>query len=225
MLFENHSVVGSNHAVYDGRTNHVEKQGDVVSNTEIDVSVMTKVVAALQEFIGHVPSTNEPKSIDPKKRAQHIAMMASAKAAAVSGTLALPPGPLGMLTIIPDLLTVWKIQAQMVADIAGAFGKEAALSQEQMLYCLFKHAAAQAMRDIVVRVGERIIVRRATLKIMQVALQKIGIKITQRLIGKSITRWLGPLAALGVAGYAYYDTAKVAETAIDFFESDIEREG
>ena len=77
MLFENHSVVGSNHAVYDGRTNHVEKQGDVVSNTEIDVSVMTKVVAALQEFIGHVPSTNEPKSIDPKKRAQHIAMMAS----------------------------------------------------------------------------------------------------------------------------------------------------
>lgn len=82
---------------------------------------------------------------------------------------------------------------------------------------------AQVMKDIAVKVGERMLVRRATLKIMQVALQKIGIKITQRLIGKSITRWLGPLAALGVAGYAYYDTAKVAETSIEFFACEIEQ--
>lgn len=194
-----------------------------MAGTEIDASIVAKVVSALQHFIGHVPTTNEPKASDPKKRSQQIAMLAGAQAATVSGTLALPPGPLGMLTIVPDLLAVWKIQAQMVADIAGAFGKNAHLSQEQMLYCLFKHAAAQVMKDIAVKVGERMLVRRATLKIMQVALQKIGIKITQRLIGKSITRWLGPLAALGVAGYAYYDTAKVAETSIEFFACEIEQ--
>jgi Co/Zn/Cd efflux system component len=195
-----------------------------MSKTDIDVSGITaKVVTALQNFIGHVPTTSEPKAVDPKKRSQEIATMASAKAAAVSGTLALPPGPLGMLTIIPDLLTVWKIQAQMVVDIAGAFGKQGFLSQEQMLYCLFKHAAAQAMRDIVVRVGERLLVRRATLKMMQVTLQKVGVKVTQRIIGKSATRWLGPLAALGVAGYAYYDTAQVAKTSIEFFGCEIEQ--
>lgn len=77
------------------------------------------------------------RQVIQKKRSQQIAMLAGAQAATVSGTLALPPGPLGMLTIVPDLLAVWKIQAQMVADIAGAFGKNAHLSQEQMLYCLF----------------------------------------------------------------------------------------
>ena len=192
-----------------------------MSKSPTEESVSSKVVSALQDFLGDVPSTKETIASDPVKRARQVAIKASAKAAAVSGTLALPPGPLGMLTIIPDLIAVWKIQGQMVADIAGAFGKQEFLSQEQMLYCLFKHAAAQALRDIVVRVGERLLVRRTTLQIMQRSLQKIGVRITQRLAGKSVARWLGPLAALGVAGYAYYDTAKIAETAIEFFESDI----
>ena len=116
---------------------------------------------------------------------------------------------------------MWKIQAQMVADIAGAFGKENYLSREQMLYCLFRHTAAQAMRDIAVRVGERMLVRRATLKVLESSLQKIGVRLTQRLLGKSVTRWLGPLAALGVAAYSYYDTGKVAQSSIDFFGSDL----
>jgi len=59
----------------------------------------------------------------------------------VAGTLALPPGPLGWMTILPEMVGVWKIQAQMVADIAALYGKTATLTQEQMLYCLFKHTA------------------------------------------------------------------------------------
>ena len=63
-------------------------------------------------------------------------------------SLALPPGPLGYVTILPDLVGIWRIQAQMVADMAGVYGQQAFLSREQMLYCLFRHAAAQAMRDV-----------------------------------------------------------------------------
>ena len=188
-----------------------------VSNTNI----YAKVVAALQEFLGKIPTTTEPIASNPQKRASEIATTACVKAAAVSGALALPPGPLGMLTIIPDLIAIWKIQAQMVADIAGAYGKVMYLTQESMLYCLFKHAASQALRDIVVRVGERLLIRRPMLKAMQLMLQKVGVKITQRLVGKSISRWLGPLAAMGVAGYAYYDTAQVSKTAIEFCASDV----
>ena len=184
-------------------------------------SVAAKIVAALQDFLGDVPSTKETAVKDPFKRSQQIAVKASAKAAAISGTLALPPGPFGMLTIIPDLIAVWKIQGQMVADIGGTFGKQAFISQEQMLYCLFKHTASHAVRGVVVRVGERLLIRKTTLKMMESALRKVGVRITQRLLGKSVTRWLGPLAALGIAGYAYYDTAKVAETAVEFFDSDL----
>jgi hypothetical protein len=93
-----------------------------------------------------------------------------------------------------------------------------------MLYCLFRHAAAQAMRDIVVRVGERILIRRPTLTAIQRVMQTVGIRITQRLAGNAIARWLPIVGALGVGAYAYYDTGQVAETALDLFRREIEVE-
>jgi hypothetical protein len=122
------------------------------------------------------------------------------------------------------MVVVWKIQAQMVADIAAYYGKKRVLTQEQMLYCLFKHTASQAVRDLVVRVGERVIVRRATVRATQAVAQRIGLKVTQRALAKSASRWLPVVGALGVAAYAYYDTAQVASTTIDLCERDIEVE-
>lgn len=179
---------------------------------------------ALERALSEIPRTDEPESGSPEDRAREIARKAAIKAAGFSGGLALPPGPIGYVTIIPDLVGIWKIQAQMVADMAGAFGQEAYLSREQMLYCLFRHAAAQAMRDVVVRVGERVLIRRPTLSVLQRILRKIGIRITQRLAGNAIARWLPIVGALGVGAYAYYDTGQVAETALDLFRREIEVE-
>jgi hypothetical protein len=128
------------------------------------------------------------------------------------------------VTILPDLVSIWKIQAHMVADMAGAFGQQVYLGREQMLYCLFRHAAAQAMRDVVVRVGERILIRQPTFHVVQRVLRKVGVRITQRLTAGAIARWLPIVGALGVGAYAYYDTGRVAETAIDLFSREIELE-
>ena len=92
----------------------------------------------LFDVIIQIPATAEPASETPEARCRVIIRGAALKAAGTSGTLALPPGPWGMLTVLPDLVTVWKIQAQMVADIAGTYGQTALLSQEQMLYCMFQ---------------------------------------------------------------------------------------
>jgi hypothetical protein len=175
---------------------------------------------AILEAVSSVPATTEQKSPLPRERVRAIQTTAALKAAAVSGTLALPPGPYGIATLIPDLLVVWRIQAQMVADIAGAYGRAATLSQEQMLYCLFRHAAAQVVRDLVTRVGERIVFRQATLRALQTAAAKIGVQVSQRMIAKSVARWLPVVGSLGVAGYAYYDTAQVGATAIELFDGD-----
>jgi hypothetical protein len=180
--------------------------------------------AALGRFLSQIPDTDEPEGRSPEERARVIARNAAIKAAVASGALALPPGPLGYVTIIPELVAIWKIQAQMVADIAGTFGKTAHLSREQMMFCLFRHAAAQAMRDIVVRVGERVFIRRPTLRVFQKILSMIGQQITQRLAGRTISRWLPIVGALGVGAYAYYDTGQVAKTAIDLFRREIEFE-
>ncbi len=192
--------------------------------SDVPAEHVSKIVQMLQDFISDIPSTSEAKADDPVSRSKSLGNSAAAKAAIVSGTLSIPPGPWGMVTIIPDLVAVWKIQAQMVADIAGAFGKSATLTREQMLYCLFKHAVSQAVRDLVVRVGERILVKRASLRLIQKILQRIGVKVTQRLAGRFISRWLPIIGAVGVGAYAYYDTAQVAQTSIEFFQQDIDVE-
>ena len=184
----------------------------------------TEIAEAILGFIGRIPSTAEIRSDAPVDRARSIAAAAAAKAAITAGSLALPPGPLGWLTILPELVAIWKIQTKMVADIAGAFGQKAFLTREQMIYCLFRHTAAQAVRDLVVRVGERFLVRRVSLRSTRAIAEKVGVRVTQRAIGKGVARWLPIVGALGVAGYAYYDTAQVARTAIDLFQREIETE-
>ena len=182
------------------------------------VETARAIAKAILDVVSSVPHTAELRSTTPRERGRVIANQAALKSAAVSGTLALPPGPLGVLTLVPDLVVVWRIQAQMVADIGGAYGKTAALSQEQMIYCLFRHAAAQVMRDLGVRVGERFMFRPATLRLLQVIAQRLGLTVTQRLIAKSVARWLPVVGSLGVAAYAYYDTGQVAATAMSLFE-------
>jgi hypothetical protein len=179
------------------------------------------VQRAILGVLAHIPITREPHRSSPVTRARVIAKTAARKAATVSGSLSLPPGPLGWLTIIPDLTMVWKIQSQMVADIAGAFGKTAFLGQEQMLYCLFRHAAAQTVRRFAVRAGERIIIRRAGPHVLETAARKIGLPVAKRLVGRGISRWLPVIGAAGVAGFAYYDTMRVAATTIELFRSEI----
>jgi hypothetical protein len=196
----------------------------LVSSTESEAAIASKVATGILKFIGEVPDSDERKSRTPAEAARKIATKSAVRAAAAAGTLALPPGPLGWLTILPEMIAVWKIQAHMVADIAAFYGKKGNLTQEQMLYCLFKHTASQAVRDLVVRVGERMIVKRATLRVLQTVAERVGAKVTQRVIAKTASRWLPVVGALGVASYAYYDTAQVAKMAIELFEQDIEVE-
>ena len=181
------------------------------------------ITEALLGFLGHIPESQRGPAASPLEAARMIAGSAASRAATTAGVLALPPGPLAWATILPEIVAVWKIQAQMVADIAAVFDKKAQLSREQMLYCLFRHTAAQAVRDLVVRVGERYLVKKASYGAIETAARKIGIKITQRALGKGISRMIPVLSAVGVGGYAWYDTARVARTAINLFEAPIDQ--
>ena len=175
------------------------------------------IAGALLDLISRIPDSDEQPSPVASDRAHALATAAAKRSALTAGALALPPGPLGWLTLLPEIFALWRIQAQLVADIAAAFGQSASLSREQMLYCLFRHAAAQAVRDLAVQVGGRLIVRRASLSVLQTIAGVIGIRISQRLLGKGIARWLPVLGALGVGTYAYFDTLQVARTATDLF--------
>jgi uncharacterized protein (DUF697 family) len=184
--------------------------------------LLDKLFRVLFKVINQIPRSAEQQTSDAVVRARKLVSGASVKAAAISGSLALPVGPLAWLTILPDLAAIWRLQAQLVADIGAVFGKEGKLTEESMIYCLFKHAAAQLVRDLVTRMGERIVVQRASLRVTENLLEGIGIRISQRVARGGISRLLPIIGAVAVAGYAYYDTEQVGQTAIEFFSRDIE---
>jgi len=184
-------------------------------------TMITRIVDTLQEVFTNVPTSTEPKAADPVARAKVIGKSASMKAAAISSALALPPGPAGLLTIIPDLLLIWKLQGQMVADVAGAYGKSVVLTREGMLYCLFKHAGAQMVRNMVVAEGSRLLIRRATPEILTKTLERVGLTFSSRIAGQAASRWLPVAGAMGVGAFAYYDTNRISKTAQQTFAADI----
>lgn len=184
----------------------------------------SRISDAILDFVGQVPKTTQHAMADPHNEARRLARAAARKASVLAGGFALPPGPLGWLTVLPELLAVWKLQKQLIADIAGVYGSEAKLTREQMLYCLFRHTAAQAVRDLVVRMGERFIVRRVTSSAFQLAARRVGVSLTKHAIGSGVSRWLPIVGAVGVGAYAFWDTTRVAKTAIELFGSGIEIE-
>ena len=179
------------------------------------------IAAALLDFISNVPASRIGSSGDPASEARRLAIRAARRAAVTAGSLALPPGPLGWLTLLPELVAIWKIQAQMVSDIASAYGRHATLGREQMMWCLFRHTAAQAFRDLVVRVGDRLVFRRMSWSMAERVARQVGIKVTRRTLSKGASRWLPVIGAFGVGAYAHYDTRQVASTAIAMFEGEI----
>jgi hypothetical protein len=176
------------------------------------------VVDAVEDLVAGVPPSREKTAGAPADAAKAIARKAASRAAAVSGALALPPGVFGLLTVVPDLVAIWRIQAQLVADVAGLYGKEMQLTRTHMLYCLFRHASSQLARDVVVRAGERFLVRQLSGGALRSVLSSIGISVTQRLAGTAASRWIPVLGAAAVAGYAYFDTLQVAKTAVRLLE-------
>ena len=183
------------------------------------VSPFGAVADGIEAIVGGVPASRERSTGEPRAAALALGRKAAGRAAALSGTLALPPGLLGMLTVLPDLVAIWRIQAQMVSDIAGLYGKEMQLTRTHMLYCLFRHAASHVTRDFVVRAGERFIIRQLSGGALRSVLTSIGISVTQRIAGTAASRWLPVIGAAAVAAYAYYDTVQVAKTAIRMLES------
>ena len=183
------------------------------------------VERALERFLAKVPSSEERAADDPAARSLRIARAAARRASAISTTLSLPPGPFGLATVVPDLMAIWDVQRKMVADIAAAHGQTATLTRESMLHCLFKHGGAAMLRDLVIRAGERFVIRTATSQGLRRVLAKVGVHVSHQAIGRGVSRFVPLLGAMGVGAYAYYDTRQVAANAIDLFSREVVVEG
>ncbi len=180
------------------------------------------ITKALTDFVASIPESKLSKARDPIVESEILIAKASWKSATVSGGLALVPGPYGMATVVPDMIAVWKVQGQLIADIAAVYGKTEHLNQETLLYCLFKNTESALFKDIFVRVGEKFLVKRMTLQYMEELLVELGFRVTQKVVGKALGRWILFIGAAAVAWYTKRETRQAGEAAKEFFSVEIE---
>ena len=171
------------------------------------------IIEALERVLADIPASGAERADRPDSAAKSIARRAAKRAAMLSGSLALPPGPLGFMTLLPDLYLIWQTQRQMVADIFGVYGRSAELTRTHMLYCLFRHAASHVLRDVAVRGGQRMVIRQLSGGALRSTLGSIGMTVSQRIAGNATARWIPLAGAAAVGAYAYWDTLQVASTA------------
>ena len=146
------------------------------------------IIDALERVLSDIPAAGTARAELPDNAAKAIARRAAKRAAVLSGSLALPPGPLGFVTVLPDLYLIWQTQRQMVADIFGVYGRSAELTRTHMLYCLFRHAASQVLRDVAVRGSQRVVIQQLSGGALRNALGGVGRSVTQRLAGNAAGR-------------------------------------
>ncbi|MEI6053411.1 MAG: hypothetical protein WCQ44_11960, partial [Opitutaceae bacterium] len=61
-------------------------------------------------------------------------------------------------------------------------------------------------------------------RVIQKLLQRISIQVTQKTVGKALSRWLPIVGPVLIGGYSLLDTRAVGKTAIDTFSREIEIE-
>ncbi|MCT8334374.1 hypothetical protein NUH30_11895 [Leptospira sp. 85282-16] len=181
---------------------------------------LVELFAGLEDYRSPYAPTIQP----PDNLIQELVQNASFKSGLVSATCSLPPGPLGILSILPELLFMYRIQGHLILDIAALYGKEVQVTKELLLYCLFKHGGAHVFRKIIEESSLKILIRPTTVKVFQNMLERLGLMISKSLIRKQFARWI-PIGGAVVTGtFAYYDTKRVGKTAMELFSKEIHAE-
>ena len=158
---------------------------------------------------------------DPSEIIESLIQSAALKSAAVSATLSLPPGPFGWLTVIPELFFIYRIQGHLIKDVATLYGRDAKLTKELMLYCMFKHGGSHLFRRVVEEASARVIIRPSTIGFFEMILTKIGIRVSKKFIQGGLIRWIPLIGAALTGSFAYLDTRNVGKTANEMLAKEI----
>ncbi|MFE8646509.1 hypothetical protein ACFX58_15625 [Sphingomonas sp. NCPPB 2930] len=140
--------------------------------------------------------------------------------AMISGGSSLIPGPWGMLAVTPELVIVIKNQVQMIYDIGQALGQEEKITKELLLGIFFAAAGTGAGGLLTVQ-GGKVLVRRASLRVIQKIIAMLGGRITQQALKSAISKWLPVVGAAAMAAWTGYMTRNIGRKAEEIFKLDI----
>jgi uncharacterized protein (DUF697 family) len=200
-----------------------DKSGKLGSDSALNSRSVSFLEGLIELFAGldDYRSPYAPTIQPPKQVIEQLVQNASFKTGLASATCSLPPGPFGILTILPELLVIYRIQGQLIKDIAAIYGKDVHVTRELLLYCMFKHGGAQVFRKIIQETSLKILIRPTTVRAFQSVMERLGLMISKTIIRKQFARWIPLGGAVFTGTFAYFDTKKVGSTAVELFSKEI----
>lgn len=198
-----------------GREEENQEQTLATRLGEFLESAFESVALTRREHFQHHPERRPPPG-DINSIMTSYANMNGAIAAAAN----LIPGPFGALTILPELTGIIRNQIQMIYDIGVAQGREAHLNGDLLLSIFYTVTGGGAISLAAVK-GGQLVVKRASLRVLQRIIVWLGGKITQRALKAFLARWV-PIVGAGAMGlWARQSTIAMGRKAAELLSHDI----
>ncbi len=173
------------------------------------------------ELVTNVPEPKLAGKPSDEVFVKSLIRQSAVKSSSVSAALSIPGGVAGVLSVLPDVYSVWRIQAQMISNIAAAYGKNNLLSREQMLWCMFRQMGVGLIKELVIQQGGRYLVQHYGKKNLLSLIQKLGVKIAHQQSARMAGRVLPVIGSLSAGALTYYDTQRVGKNAMQLYSRDI----
>lgn len=159
-------------------------------------------------------SRKSPPKPDDVKR--FIAVTTSMNAGMVTGLNLLIPGPLGMLTVLPEYAIMERNNMHMVCDIAAAHDKLDDLRIEHVLasYIGDYKQGKQAMGKIMLP----LLTQNTSITLIKKLATNVGVRLTK----KSVIRFVPVAGAALLGAWATYTTIQLGRQASELFADEIE---
>lgn len=163
----------------------------------------------------------DPDRIKVTGTPEEMITQAGREAFAVSSAAGLVPGPLGLAAIVPELVSVTKIQLNLVHRIASHYGSDTKMDKT-ILLLIFGEALGLAVGKTLVRqAGTRLIVRALETQVVRAVARKIGSRVVAGAIQRSAVRWIPLVAAPVLGAFSRSMTVKIGRQADNLFSQGV----
>lgn len=179
---------------------------------------LQQLALSLQQAVGEPPTATLAPGTS-KEAIPGLIKKASAQTASISATLALPGGFTGLLTMAPEIYSIWRIQAQLIANIAYIHGKASLVTREQMLWCMFRQVGYGVVKEFVFQRGSVFVVKKMQDATFQQALQKLGLAMLSKQSVRFAGKIIPLLGSVSAGTLSYYDTKRTAVRAMKLYSS------
>lgn len=188
--------------------------------SDLSKQVTDKLMEALDQVILERRKHFLSNKIPERKSVPQLIESYSMMNATISAGASLVPGPLGMLAVLPEIIAVCRNQIALIYDIGMAYGKSNVLTKE-LIAGIFYTALGGSLGSVIIIQGNKVLVRRASLRVLQKIVALLGGKITQRALKSFVSKWLPVAGVTAMGAWSYYQTKQIGKKAAEIFEKDI----